>query len=60
MKKYAKKSARRFKGFFDGYADISGLLTGYSSEEIANYCAKNLLCVTKDEIYDDDEEFDDF
>lgn len=40
---FAKESARRFKGFFDGYADISGLLTGYSSEEITNYCAKKRL-----------------
>jgi len=39
----AETYAKDYNGFFDEYADISGLLFGYSSNEIAQYCLQERL-----------------
>ena len=35
--------AKDYNGFFDEYADISGLLFGYSTNKIAEYCSQERL-----------------
>ena len=39
----AMKYANKHKGLLDEFADLAGILFGYSSKEVAKYCSKERL-----------------